>query len=206
MINFLFKKLTEHIIYIINNRPNKVKDIYKLLIMINPFMINCATNSNNKNIVIKERYFSIFYSLTSIISFSSKENKNNNECENIIIKYFIKDNYNLTDEEKNLFLIIISFFTVYGKNNQEKIMKLLTDLYEADEINYFLEVYFNILYQLEKIQNYNISLLFNLLNILINFFEKKYNKEREDLDEKFFTNYFRIYVVYIFNSIKNAYN
>ena len=204
MINHLFKILTEHIIYIINNRPTKVKDIYKLLIMINPFMINCASNSKNKSIIIKERYFSIFYSLTSIISFSSKDSKNNNEYENII-KYFIKDNNNLTDDEKNLFLNIISFFTVYGKNNQDKILKLLNDLYDSDEINYFLDVYFNILYQLEKIQNYNVSLLFNLLNILINFFERKYNKKRNDLDEKFFSNYFPIYVVYVFNSIKYAY-
>ena len=205
MINHLFKILTEHIIYIINNLPTKVKDIYKLLIMINPFMINCANNSKNKNIIMKERYFSIFFSLTSIISFSSKDkNNDNNEYKNII-KYFIEDNNNITDDEKNLFLNIISFFTVYGKNNQDKILKLLKDLYDSDEINYFLDVFFNILYQLEKIENYNVSLLFNLLNILINFFEKKYYKKRKDLEEKFFSNYFAIYVVYAFNSIKYAY-
>ena len=154
---------------------------------------------------MKERYFSIFFSLTSIISFSSKDkNNDNNEYKNII-KYFIEDNNNITDDEKNLFLNIISFFTVYGKNNQDKILKLLKDLYDSDEINYFLDVFFNILYQLEKIENYNVSLLFNLLNILINFFEKKYYKKRKDLDEKFFCNYFAIYVVYAFNSIKYAY-
>ena len=74
MINHLFKLLTEHIIYIINNRPGKVKDIYKLLIMINPFLKNCATNTKNKDIIKTEKYFSIFYSLTQIITFTSKEN------------------------------------------------------------------------------------------------------------------------------------
>ena len=202
MINHLFKLLTEHIIYIINNRPGKVKDIYKLLIMINPFLKNCATNTKNKDIIKTEKYFSIFYSLTQIITFSSKENKDEHKN---IIKYLIKDNSNLTEEEKKLFLTIFSFFTVYGKNNQDKILKILKDLFDIDEIDYFLDAYFNILYQLEKSENYNISLLFNLLNILINFLEKKYNKIEKNINEKSFNNYFPIYTVYTFNSIKYSY-
>ena len=205
MINHLFKILTEHIIYIINNRPSKVKDIYILLNIINPFMINCATNSKNRDIIKSERYFSIYYSLTNIISYSSKDNNNKNKNKNII-KDFIEENKNLTEEEKNLFVKIISFFTIYGNNGQDKIFPILYDLYESNEHNYFFEVYFDILYQLSQIENYNNNLLFNLLNILINFLDKKYNENRNELDEKFFKTYFPIYTIYIYNSIKYTYS
>ena len=203
MLHYLFKILTEHIIYIINNRPGKVKDIYKLLKKINPYMINCANNSKNKNIVKAENYFNIFCYLTNIITSSSKDSTLY-EHDNIV-NYFIQDNNNLSNEEKNIYVNIMSFFTVYGKNNQDKIIKILKDLYDSNEKDYFLDVFFNILYQLEKIEKYNIELLFNLLNILINFIETKYNKNRYDLNEKFFTNYFPIYILYTFNSVKFAY-
>ena len=201
MLNHLFKILTEHIIYIINNRPRQVKDIYKLLNTINPFIINCANNSKNKSIVKTDNYFCIYYSLTSLISFSPK-NKDDDEYKKIL-KYFIGDN-NLTEEEKTLFINIISFFTVYGKNNQDKIFQILKDLFETSESEQFLDIYFNILYQLEKIENYNSGLLFSLLNILITFLEKKYDKD-EITNDKFYNNYFPVYTVYIFNSIKYNY-
>ena len=100
-----------------------------------------------------ERYFSIYYSLTNIISYSSKDNNNKNKNKNII-KDFIEENKNLTEEEKNLFVKIISFFTIYGNNGQDKIFPILYDLYESNEHNYFFEVYFDILYQLSQIENF----------------------------------------------------
>ena len=203
MLHHLFKLLTEHIIYIINNRPGKVKDIYKLLNRVNPYIINCATNSKNKNIIKSETYFNIFYYLTNVITSTSIEN--NIYDKDNVVNYFINDNNNLTKEEKNLFINIMSFFTVYGKNNQDKIVKILKDLYDSNEKDYFLDVYFNILYQLDKIEKYNTELLFNLLNLLLNFIEKKYNKNGNDINEKFFSNYFPIYIHYVFNSVKYAY-
>ena len=202
MINYLFQLLTDHIIYIINNRLGKAKDIYKLLIKINPFMIHCANNSKNKNLVKGETYFQLYYYLTNIISTSSKEN--NNHEKNNIIKFFIKDK-NFNDKEKNSFVNIMSFFIIYGKNSKDKIEKILTDLYDSDEKDYFLDVYFNFLYQLEKRENFDTELFFNLLKILINFIENKYEKKHIEINEKIFNNYFNIYIYYVFNCVKYAY-
>ena len=104
-----------------------------------------------------------------------------------------------------MFINILSFFSVYGKNNQDKISKILKDLYDSDEKDNFLDVYFNILYQLDKNENYNTGLLFNLLNVLINFLEKKYDDNQIEIDETIFTNHFNKYVLYVFNAIKNTY-
>ena len=202
MLHHLFGILFEHIIYIINNRPTRVKYIYKLLIIINPYMINCANNSNNKKIFKNETYFNIFYYLTNITVSSTKDSDINKE-ENIDI--FFEDKNSLSQEEKNMYINIISFFSVYGKNNQEKIIKILKDLYDSNDEEHFLDVYFNILYQLEKSEKYNIDLLFNLLNILINFLEKKYENKTDEINEKFFSKYFNIYFIYVFNSLKYAY-
>ena len=203
MIHYLFNILKEHIVYIINNRPGKVKDIYKLLNKINPYIINCANNSKNKNIIKRDTYFNIFYYLTSIITSSTIEN--NIFDKDNFVNYFIEDNTNLTKDEKNVFIYILSFFTVYGKNNQDKIIKILKDSYDSNEKDYFLDIFFKILFHLEKIEKYNTELLFNLLNILMNFIEKKYDKNRNELKDKFFSDYFPIYILYVFNSVKYSY-
>ena len=60
MINHLFQIMIEHIIFIINNRRNQIKNLYNLLLLINPFLINCRDNSVNKNVVKKVNYFNTF--------------------------------------------------------------------------------------------------------------------------------------------------
>ena len=139
MIHHLFGILTKHIVYIINYRPSKVKEIYKLLNMINPYMINCANNSKNKNIVKGEPYFIVFYYLTNLIVSSAKDNDISEQ--NNIVNY-LEGNNNLSKDEKDVFIKIMSFFTVYGKNNQNKIIKILKDLCETNDEGNFLEVFF----------------------------------------------------------------
>ena len=207
MINHLFKILTEHIIYIINNRPLQVENIYYLLISLNPFLIKCKKDSNNKNILKKVNLFNIFCSITKIISSNKNDNKNNDKKNNQnSIFYFIEDK-SLSKEEKNLFLDIISVFIVFDENCYLKIFELLNDLYNFDETKYFLQIYFNIIYQLEKLEKYNSLLLFDLLNLLYNFFNLKFkqNKIDKEIISNLKNNYFQIYTVYSYNVIKYSY-
>ena len=196
MINHLFQLLLDHIIFIVNNRPTQVKNIYSLLIAINPFMINCRDNSKNKNVITKINMFNIFCSLTSIL----KPDNNNNNKNNIY--YFIKNN-NINREEIHLFINIISIFTIYDKDYHQKIFALLNDLNKIEDNIYFLEIFFNILYQLEKIRNYNKNLLFDLLKMLYIFLNKNDNNKNIT---NFKTTYFNIYIVYVYNAIKYSYN
>ena len=199
MINHLFQLLLEHIIFIINNRPTQVKNIYSLLVEINPSMINCKDNSKNKNIIIKINMFNIFCSLTSIL----KPNNNDNYNYRNNIYNFIKNN-NIKREDIPLFINIISVFTIYDKNYHLKIFELLNDLYKKEDNIFFLEIFFNIFYQLEKIRNYNTSLFFDLLNLLNEFLNT--NKSENNNAFNFKETYFNIYIVYAYNSIKYAYN
>lgn len=200
MINHLFQIMIEDIIFIINNRRTQIKNLYNLLLLINPFLINCRDNSINKNVVKKVSYFNTFCFITTIIS--SKNGANSKESN---IFNFLKES-NLNKEEKNLFINIISVFSIYDKNNLQKIFQLLKDLYNTSENKYFLDVYFKIFYQLEKNDYYNISLLFNLLNLLISFMNEKLNKSNNiinrDINLEFSNNYFPIYIVYVFNTVK----
>ena len=210
MINHLFQLLIEHIIYIINNRPTQVKNIYCLLIMINPFMINCRDNSKNKKIITKVNIFNFFCSLTTIIQPNNDYNINKDIQQNNI--YLFLKNNNFSKEEKNLFINIISVFTVYDKNYHTKICELLNSLNKLDNDNNFLKIYFNIFHILEKIGNYNLNLFFDLLDLLYLFLKEKYieknknkinNKNVKNVDFK--KNYFNTYIVYAYNAIKNAY-
>ena len=203
MINHLFQIMIEHIIFIINNRRNQIKNLYNLLLLINPFLINCRDNSVNKNVVKKVNYFNTFCFITTIISSNSDCNSKENNIYN-----FLKES-NLNEEEKNLFINIISIFCIYDKNNLQKIFQLLKDLYNTSEDKYFLEVYFKIFYQLEKNEYYNITLLYNLLNLLIKFMNEKLNTNNNsrngNINLDFSNNYFPIYSVYVFNTIKFSY-
>ena len=207
MINHLFKLLTDHIIYIINNRPIQVRNIYNILISINPFMINCRDISNNKNIITKIHLFNIFCSLSNIIT--NNESNNNEIYENDIYYYINNIDKKLSKEDKKLFINIMSVLIVYDKNFHQKIFEILIALYKLDDYNQFLEVFFNFCYQLDKMENYNTIVLFDLLNILKNFLNEKFNEKNKknynDIIIKFKNNYFGIYKAYVYNAIKYAY-
>ena len=207
MINHLFKLLTDHIIYITNNRPIQVRNIYNILISINPFMINCRDISNNKNIITKIHLFNIFCSLSNIIT--NNENNNKEIYQNDIYYYINNIDKKLSKEDKKLFINIMSVLIVYDKNFHQKIFEILITLYKLDDYNQFLEVFFNFCYQLDKMENYNTIVLFDLLNILKNFLNEKFNEKNKknynDIIIKFKNNYFGIYKAYVYNAIKYAY-
>ena len=202
MINYLFNLLLEHIIYIINKSYTQVNDIYNLLIKINPLMLNCRDNSKNKKLITSVNIFNIFCSLTTIINVDNKE-KNIQESKEKNILDFINNN-NLSVDEKTVFINIISVFTVYHKNEHEKIIILLNNLKKEDDNIYFLEAYFNIIYQLEKKENYKDNLLFDLLFLLNDFLEVKL-KEKNKNDIYFKRNFFLLYIAYFGCGIKRAY-
>ena len=209
LINYLFKLLTEHIIFIINNRPQQAKNIYYLLISLNPFMLDCKNKSNNKYIIKEVNYFNIYCSITTIINWNNdKDDIKNNVIKNNKNNIFdFLNNSSLSKEEKNIFLNIISIFTVYDDNFPHKIFEILNNLCNFEE-TIFLEIYFNIIYQLEKIENYNSKVFFDLLDLLYNFLRIKFklnNNENKEIISNIKNNYFQIYTVYAYNTIKSSY-
>ena len=204
MLNHLLKLLLEHIIFIIDKRPTQIKEIYKLLIMINPFLINCRDNSKNKNIIKVVKLYDIFCVLTSIIRPIDNENICRNQKTNIY--YFVKNN-DLSESEKTIFINIISVFIVYDKMSHQKIIELLKKLIKEKNNKYFLEIYFNIFSQLERIKDYNVKLMFDLLNLLNDYFDEELKeKNKNNINTmNFKKNYNHVYIIYISNGIINSY-